>query len=213
MVTALANGADAILPVAEISEALDQRRQSPSVLLAGERNGFRIGADLTGRIEFDFGNSPREFGPDKVRGRRLVMTTTNGTRALRSCAGAREILVGSFLNLSVVASALRQASPSTLLLVCSGTHDEVAYEDALAAGALCDLLWSEFEGGHVTDSAQIARQIFRTAAGDLLKAVQCARNARRLSAIPELAGDIQFCLQRDQSSIVPRMGADGWVTI
>src|SRR5882724_9094593 len=61
MVTALANGAEAIIPVAEISEALALRQQRPDVLLAGERDGVRIRAELTGGIEFDLGNSPREY--------------------------------------------------------------------------------------------------------------------------------------------------------
>src|SRR6266536_3353077 len=86
MVTALANGAEAIIPVSEISEALEIKRKEPEVLLAGERDGLRIEANLTGSISFDLGNSPREFTREKVAGRKIAITTTNGTRALRSCA-------------------------------------------------------------------------------------------------------------------------------
>jgi len=99
MVTALANGAEAIIPVAEISEALAIRQQRPDVLLAGEREGVRIPTELTGGVQFDLGNSPREYTAAKVQGKTIVMTTTNGTRALRACAGAKTVLVGSFLNL------------------------------------------------------------------------------------------------------------------
>src|ERR1043165_3076032 len=81
MVTALANGAEAIMPVEEISEALAIKADDPSVLLAGERHGVRIEGTLSGGVRFDFGNSPREFTADKVRGKRIVTTTTNGTRA------------------------------------------------------------------------------------------------------------------------------------
>src|SRR5437899_60286 len=88
MVMALSNGASAILPVEEIAHALSVRASDPKVLLAGERQGTRIEARLTGGIEFDLGNSPREFTSDKVRRKRIVMTTTNGTRALAACAGA-----------------------------------------------------------------------------------------------------------------------------
>ena len=87
MITALANGAEAIIPVGEISEALALRQKNPSVLLAGERHGLRIRADLTGSIDFDLGNSPREFTVEKVSGKIIVMTTTNGTRALRAWFG------------------------------------------------------------------------------------------------------------------------------
>ena len=99
MVTALANGAEAIIPVSEISEALEIKREDPNVLLAGERNGLRIEANLTGSISFDLGNSPREFTKNRVAGKRIVITTTNGTRALRSCGHAKTVLIGSFLNL------------------------------------------------------------------------------------------------------------------
>src|SRR5271156_2840041 len=90
-VTALHNGAKAIIPVSEISEALAIRHARPDVLLAGERNGVRISAQ---GIDFDLGNSPREFTPEKVRGRTMVSTTTNGTRALRPGAGAKRALAG-----------------------------------------------------------------------------------------------------------------------
>src|SRR5581483_4631948 len=94
MITALANGAVAVVPVGEIEDALALRRQDPAVLLAGEREGVRIRAHLTGGVDFDLGNSPREFTREVVAGRTIVMTTTNGTRALRSCAHAREVLIG-----------------------------------------------------------------------------------------------------------------------
>src|SRR5262245_64967331 len=71
MLTALSNGAEEIIPVAEISEALELRAQQPDVLLAGERKGLRIRANLTGGVEFDFGNSPREFTPEKVKGMKI----------------------------------------------------------------------------------------------------------------------------------------------
>src|SRR5437763_16641631 len=85
MITALANGASAIIPVAEIPEALAVRQKDPTVLLAGERDGVRIRAHLAGGTDFDLGNSPREFTREKVSRKNIVMSTTNGTRALRSC--------------------------------------------------------------------------------------------------------------------------------
>ena len=83
LVTALHHGAQAIIPVSEIAEAVALQRQQPDLLLAGERDGLRIRAEQSGGIDFDFGNSPREFRPEKVRGRTLVSTTTNGTRPAR----------------------------------------------------------------------------------------------------------------------------------
>lgn len=211
MVTALANGAREIIPVSEISDAVALRHARPDLLLAGERDGSRILKHLTGSVDFDLGNSPREFTRERVAGRSIVMTTTNGTRALQACRGARRVLVGSFLNLGAVAEWLCHQRPAQLLVVCSGTQKEAAYEDVLGAGALCDAVWAQFASGHVADSAQVARQIFQQRSGDLLAAVEHGRNARRLLALPELRQDVVLCLQRDSSNMLAEMTADGVV--
>src|ERR1700744_986937 len=98
-VTALQNGATAIIPVSEISVAMSLRKKYPAYLLAGERDGVKIRARQSGGVDFDFGNSPREFTPATVTGKTIVSTTTNGTRALRACAGAKLVLAATFLNL------------------------------------------------------------------------------------------------------------------
>jgi 2-phosphosulfolactate phosphatase len=212
MVTALGHGATGILPVAEITEALSIRQRRPEVLLAGERDGVRIGANLAGGREFDLGNSPREFTAEHVGGRTIAMSTTNGTRALRACAPAAAVLLGSFLNLRATAEFIEQQHPSHLLLVGSGTLDQTAYEDVLGAGALCDRLWPKYGGGAVADSALIARRLFRLEQNDLLAAVSQSRNGRRLMAQPDLRDDVAFCVQRDLFSLVAEMGKDGLVS-
>ncbi len=212
MVTALANSAEAIIPAAQIPEALAIRAQRPDALLAGERDGLRIGRELTGSVDFDLGNSPREFTAEKVRGKTIAMTTTNGTRALKGCAGARTVLVGAFLNLAAIAAWTDRARPARLLLVCSGTREDASFEDTLGAGALCDAVWEWYAGGHIADSAQMARVVYSGAKGDLLAAVGAhSRNGRRLLAIPELRDDVPFCLQRDSVELVAALGKDGSV--
>jgi 2-phosphosulfolactate phosphatase len=211
MVTALANGAAAILPVEEIGDALAARQRWPETLLAGEREGVRIGAELTRGRAFDLGNSPREFTRDRVGGRIIVMTTTNGTRALRGCAGAQTVLAGSFLNLEATARYIERLNPPALLLVCSGTLDQAAGEDALGAGALCDRLWATYGGGSVADSAHIARRLYLAESADLVAAMARSRNGRRLLAHPALREDVPFCLQRDTLALVAVLNADGRV--
>ena len=211
MVTALTNGAREIIPVCEIAEAVALRQARPDLLLAGERNGLRILRAQTGSVDFDLGNSPREFTRDRVGGRAIAMTTTNGTRALQACRGARRVLVGSFLNLGAVADWLARERVADLLVVCSGTLEEASYEDVLGAGALCDAVWEQFSGGLVADSAQVAREIYRQGSGDLLAAVQRARKARRLLALPELREDVTVCLQRATTNVLAELGADGVV--
>ena len=111
LITALQNGAQAVIPVGEIAAAVEFRKKMPDALLAGERDGVRIRAAQSGGVDFDFGNSPREFSRGKVRGKTIVSTTTNGTRALRACAGAKIILASSFLNLAATAKFLNQSPP------------------------------------------------------------------------------------------------------
>jgi 2-phosphosulfolactate phosphatase len=211
MITALGNGASAIVPVRDIPEALMFKKQNPEVLLAGERDGFRIRSGLTGSIDFDLGNSPREFIAEKVRGKTIIMSTTNGTRALRASAGAKTVLASSFLNLAATHDWLRDATPSHLVLVCSGTHEEPALEDILAAGALCKSLWDIYEHGRVSDAAELARTAYETMGKDLPSAIRQARNGRRLLSIPELRDDIACCIQRDTHPFCAHLDSKGGV--
>jgi 2-phosphosulfolactate phosphatase len=207
MVTALANGAEAIVPVSEITEALKIRERDPSVLLAGERQGVRIEGELTGGIAFDLGNSPREFTREMVNGKTIVTTTTNGTRALQASAGAKAVFAASFLNLRATVDKL--AGAENLILVCSGTFEQAAYEDVLAAGAMCDLLWKECDAGAIADSAHMARRLYLMEKDNLVLAVSSSRNGRRLLSIPELRDDVKFCAQRDTFKLVAELGKSG----
>jgi 2-phosphosulfolactate phosphatase len=202
ILTALAAGALRVFPVTEIAQALELRRRHPGALLAGERDGVRIRAGQTGGVDFDLGNSPREFTGPRVAGREIIMTTTNGTRALEACLGARQILAGAVINLAAVAQWIERERPARLLVVCAGTFEEAAYEDTWAAGALCELVWKRFRGDGVSDSAQIARDIYLGAQGDQGGMLQRSRNARRLLANPDLRDDVAFCRQRDALKVV-----------
>ena len=208
-VTALHHGARAVIPVSEISEALIRRQKQPGVLLGGERDGVRIRAAQAGGVDFDLGNSPREYTPEKVRDKTIVSTTTNGTRALRAGAGAKTVVAASFLNLSATANFLRRLSPAHVVLVCAGTHENTALEDVLAAGAFCEMLLAGAGPHEISDSAEIARRTYAQTKSDLAATVATSENARRLLAIPELRDDVSFCLQHDLFPLVARLEADG----
>ena len=208
VVTALHNGAKEIIPVAEISEALEIKKSRPNVLLGGERDGVRISAD---GIDFDLGNSPREYTPGKVRGKTIVSTTTNGTRALLACAGAKAVLAASFLNLGATAEFLRQKKFAGILLVCAGTGENAALEDTLAAGALCDVLSGGFGAGANPASVETARRAYAQAKSNLAGAMRDSENARRLLENPALRGDVAFCLQRDICPLAARMDSNGTI--
>jgi 2-phosphosulfolactate phosphatase len=237
-VTALHHGAKAIVPVSEIAEAVARRQKQPEVLLGGERDGVRIRAAQTGGIEFDLGNSPREYTAEKVRGKTIVSTTTNGTRALRACAGAQTVLAASFLNLAATAQTVRRLQPAEVLLVCAGTRENSATEDILAAGALGEILmrWGETADGsrgeqnlqrsgprvrsphpkgisEFSDSVKTALDAWRKARSNLFAAVSGAENAQRLLAIPELRDDVAFCLQPDVFALTAELARDGAIRI
>jgi 2-phosphosulfolactate phosphatase len=212
-VTALHNGAKAIIPAREIAGALAIRKNQPEVLLGGERAGVKIRAAQTGGIDFDFGNSPREYTPEKVRGKIIVSTTTNGTRALRACVGAQTILAGSFLNLGATAEFIKKLQPAEVLLVCAGTGENRADEDVLAAGALCEFLARENVQTNFSDSAGAARRDCTLAKSDLAAAFSVSQNGRRLLAIPELRDDVAFCSQRDIFPLIAKMEADGAIRV
>jgi 2-phosphosulfolactate phosphatase len=211
MLEALGNGATGILPAREIAEALALRTRHPQALLAGERDGLRIRAHLTGGIDFDLGNSPREFTQSRVEGHEIIMTTTNGTRALEACRKAKFVHIASFGNLTVLAQHLLSTGAASVCLVCAGTLENASFEDTLGAGALVDRLIKE-SGGRppwpLDDSAQIAWDLYRSHQHRLSQAAQSARNGRRLLAQPELAGDVPVCFQEDRNPHVARLGAD-----
>lgn len=178
--------------------------ERPDVLLGGERQGVKIEAD---GIIFDFGNSPREYVSAKVGGRTVVSTTTNGTRALRACAGAKTVLAASLLNLGPTANFICNGKFETVVIVCAGTFERAALEDILAAGALCENLQDATEA--LSDSAQVALRTYTQTKADFVNVAQTSENARRLLSLPDLKEDVAFCLRRDVFDLVAVLGKDG----
>jgi 2-phosphosulfolactate phosphatase len=212
MTVALANGAKEILPCEKIEEAIAAREADPELILAGEREGKRITSQLSHSFDFDLGNSPREMKHEAVFGKRIATTTTNGTRAIKACKGAQQVLIGSFLNMSALKQKILDTNPDRLLLVCAGTAEKTALEDTLGAGALCDLLWPKLEKV-ATDSARLAWDIYHKNHMQLLETASKAKNARHLLSIPELAQDVEFCMQRDTHPVIGSMNTEGSITI
>ena len=188
MLTAFARGARRIYPVRTVEEARELRRASPpgALLLGGERNGLRLEG-------FDLGNSPLEYTADRVSGREIVMTTTNGTVALQACAGAAAVYAGAFLNLDALAAALSApgSAPQALYLICAGSGEQFALEDGLAAAALLSRLRVS---PPVPDAGRLLEALHRTAGADPLGILQSSSNGRRLAEIG-LEKDVEYCAQ------------------
>jgi len=167
MVTALASGAEVIYPVTTLEEAFEMKKEIPGARLAGERHGERPQG-------FDYGNSPLEFR--NARGSKLIWTTTNGTIALKACERAERVLVGALLNITALLEELQWAEPERVLMVCAGTFEEFALEDAYAAGVLI----SEFPKAHLTDSAHAALALTKLYSKPI-EALRAARNGQALT--------------------------------
>ena len=192
MVTALAHGAAEILPVKTIEEALELKGQMPDALLGGERHGERIKG-------FDLGNNPFEYAA--LAGRRVISTTTNGTVALRACECAQRVLVGALLNLAALRDEIARARPGHLLLVCAGTFETFALEDALAAG----LLAMEFADADLTDAARAAVATAR-AFPSPLDGLLASRNGRALLG-RGWRDQVEWCAQVSRFGVIGAMNA------
>ena len=186
IVQALASGYHRVLCCAEIDEARAVRERLGEGVLAGERRAEAIPG-------FELGNSPREFV--EPRGETVILTTTNGTRALVAAAeSADRVLVGSLLNLEAVAAAARK-NGGDVEVVCAGLQERFTIEDAYCAGRIAELL----EGAR-SDAAEAAVRLARSFAN--------AEEGLRASSNPEhakLEDDIAWCARESVLAVAPRL--------
>ncbi len=189
---ALASGHDRVLCCAEVEEARALRSDAGAGLLAGERKCVRIPG-------FDRGNSPSEFAQGD--GETVILTTTNGTRALVTATLACErVIAASLLNLGAVVAAAR-ASGDDVAVFCAGVKGEFALDDAYVAGRLVEAL-----GGEPTDAAAAAVRLADSfaSAEDGLRSSQSARNL----VAAGLEEDIAWCARESLLDVVPRVTAE-----
>jgi 2-phosphosulfolactate phosphatase len=200
IVNALAAGCTAIRPCAEVEEAreLAGSMRAGRVLLGGERGGVALEG-------FDLGNSPREYTAKICRGNTLVLTTTNGTRALLRAAEADRTLVAGFVNYSAVCEQLRlDARP--VHIICAGCEGDITLEDTLLAGAFVDFLCEGCEV-QLNDSARLAWDCFENHGRVLLGALELSRGGANLRQLG-YDEDIRAAAQVDQFHLVPELRRD-----
>ncbi len=200
MIHALASGCTAVRPCAEVEEAreLAGQMRAGRVLLGGERGGKALEG-------FDLGNSPAEYTPALCRGTTLVMTTTNGTRALLRAAEAERVLIAGFVNFSAVCEQLRQDRRPVHIL-CAGTEGEVTLEDTLLAGAFVNFLCDACEL-RLNDSARLAWDCFEHHGQVLLGALEISRGGANLRELG-YDDDIRAAARIDQFALVPELRRD-----
>lgn len=186
------NGAEAIIPVAQVEECAAYREKGLDYLLAAERNGEVVEG-------FDFGNSPFSYTKEKVAGKTVVLTTTNGTHALHLSRAAKKVVIGSFLNLGSLCNWLK-FQEENILLVCAGWKNNFNLEDTLFAGAVVDQL--KASGYQLDDPSIAANDLYQLGKKDLNFYLQKTAHSERLKKLG-IEEDIKFCLQTDLTTAIP----------
>jgi len=196
IVTALANGCRGVIPALNCDEALLIARglENGSYLLAGENRGQKI-------KDFHLGNSPHFYRQDQLRKKYIIMATTNGTRAIVRSAGARKVLIGSFLNAGMVCQYAARLN-NKITIACAGTQGKFSLEDAVAAGMLIDCLKNYYPGSRLTDLALAAKTLYHHHKKNLLIPLLVSQNGRSLKE-QRLLNDIHFAQQLNIYPIVP----------
>jgi 2-phosphosulfolactate phosphatase len=201
MVYGIDNGATAIIPVAQVEDCLAYAGHG--YLLAAERNGEVVAG-------YNFGNSPFSYTAERVAGKTVVLTTTNGTKALHMArATAEQVVIGSFLNLQALCDWLKVQSQDVLLL-CAGWKDSANLEDTLFAGAVVKELRAEFTV--FDDSSVIAEDLYGLAENDLGAYMNKSSHSHRLAAL-NIGEDVKFCLQLNICQAIPVLVGDALVPL
>ena len=190
MTTAFAHGIESIAPFEKLEDCLAMKAKG--YFTAGERDGKKVDG-------FDLGNSPFEYMNPELKGKKIAFTTTNGTQAIAKSEGAREIIIGSFLNLSAVMEHIT-ASENNVLVVCAGWKGKVNLEDTLFAGALVEKLKNHIEPD--CDAPLAAQNLYNMAKSDMVKFLSTSSHVKRLARL-NIKKDIEFCLRPDQYQVVP----------
>lgn len=212
IVTALANGARAVVPFEDADELMTRARQFErgDVRLAGERKMLPIAG-------FDMGNSPAQFTSAAIDGRTVLLTTTNGTRALIAAQGATDVVVASYVNLSAVTAMLRTAlrGGTDVVIACSGQDGHYALEDAACAGRFVRTVTKRLSGVAMNDAAHSCALLARSYGDEIGSIFLDSAHGRALSAAG-FHDDLALCAAVDAYPIVPvfaerqitRLGSD-----
>ena len=194
IVTAFYNGVSKMIPVATVAEAKEY--QTNGYLAAAERDGEIIEG-------FELGNSPFGYMNNKVKGKTIAISTTNGTQAIEASRKASKILIGSFLNLDVLCDYLL-SQKKDVVLVCAGWKNKFNLEDTIFAGAVVSKLSSNSDCIITCDSAIASQHLYNFAKDDLHGFLANSSHRNRLAKL-DLERDIKYCLTPNQCPVIPIM--------
>jgi 2-phosphosulfolactate phosphatase len=197
--TALANGARAVIPVDSTEEVVTRAKAfaRSEVKLAGERQMRPIPG-------FDLGNSPREFSREVVEGKTVLLSTTNGTAAIASLQGPRDVVIGSYVNFSAVLAMLRAAlrGGADIAILCAGRDRQFSLEDAACAGRFVHQAMRRRTDVAVNDAAFASMLIDRRYSDNLMRLFSASAHGRALSEAG-YGDDLTDCAAIDSYPIIP----------
>ncbi len=189
---AFQNGIKSIIPVATIKEAREYQKK-----------GYLVGAERKGQIVegFDFGNSPYSYMKKELKGKEVVLSTTNGTKALSIASDAPIVVVGALNNLDALCEWLALQDKNVLCL-CSGWQDKFNLEDTICAGAISDKLISTGKFKSDEDSSIAAKYLYLSAWDNPLGYLKSSSHRKRLKNL-NLNEDIKYCLTPNKTNVIP----------
>ena len=194
--TALVNGAKEVIPVADIEDAINisGHLERDTILLGGERNAVKIEG-------FDLSNSPLEYSEDVVKGKTIIITTTNGTRALKKASSSEDVVVGCLLNVTSVADYIYKENKD-VVIICAGTEGKFSIDDIITAGAILDRLekLSPYESDDLSKASYFLYKSFQD---NILNIMKYGYHLNRIEKLG-FHEDVEFCTTIDKFSVVPK---------
>lgn len=191
--TAFQNGLKSVKTVSTIEEAQEWKQKG--FLVAAERN--------VKKVDFaDFGNSPFEFTSEKVKGKELIFTTTNGTQAVEAAKKTDEIIIGAFSNIDAI-SIYCTNSDKNIFILCSGWNNKFCTEDSLFAGAMVEKLLKTGKYNFISDAVFTSLKLWEISKNDLSLIVKSSEHYKRLEN-NKLTNSVDFCLTKNTTNFVPK---------
>lgn len=195
IVTALKNSCREVIPVVDIEEAKAIAKDDrENYVLGGERNAVKIDG-------FDFSNSPLEYTEDIAKDKVLVMTTTNGTKAINKAISARNMLIGALINARAVAKRAVELN-NDVVIINAGTHGEFSIDDFICSGYIIDCI-IKLVKVELSDIAATAHYIYEENK-DISNFIKKAKHYKTMMKLG-LEKDLEYCCQKDIISIVPEL--------
>ena len=202
IVTAFMNGVERIIPVGTLEEAK-----------AFKEKGFMVAAERDGIVRdfADFGNSPYNFSPDRVKGKQIVYSTTNGTNAINLASSGSQVLIGAYLNISALARHIEEEGKD-LLILCAGWKNKFNLEDTLFAGALSKMVLGNDQFYTICDATLGAMDLYEAAAQDMMAYIEKVAQRHRLKK-NRLDDVIGYCHEWDLTDLIPVLNGDHLISL